>query len=466
MSVDSDDIRKENGVNRKSRAALLALCVAIPLWAASGSATGVKPGLGQEAITGSGAGINKIAHIIIIMQENRSFDHYFGTFPGADGFPMDANGAPAESCYDSVANKWMKPFHTYADANAGGLHDSVAAARCMHGGLMNGFITSDENSGPILNPADDPEDELKAAKVATPAEAESVMEYHDDREIPNYWSYARSYVLQDHMFEPNASWSQPMHLYMVSAWSAHSPDANPMHCTNAMAWPDQPWKAGQHPYAWTDITWLLHKNHVSWAFYGKQAPDIWNPLPWFLTVRSDSQTGRVLPVDSFYAAARHGRLPSVCWITPAAEVSEHPRWLVSVGQAYVTNLIDSVMMGPNWDSCAIFLSWDDWGGFYDHMAPPHADQNGYGIRVPGLVISPWAKHGYIDHQTLSTDAYLKFIEDRFLSNQRIDKTDSRPDSRPHVREKNPILGDVSNDFDFTQTPPLPSLILNPWPHGH
>ena len=121
------------------------------------------------------------------------------------------------------------------------------------------------------------------------------------------------------------------------------------------------------------------------------------------------------------------------------------------------------MRSPDWPSTAIFLAWDDWGGFYDHVVPPYVDQNSYGIRVPGLVISPYAKRGYIDRQTLSFDAYLKFIEDRFLGGERIDpKTDRRPDRRPDVRERAAILGDLRNDFDFSQ-PPRPPLILKPYP---
>jgi phospholipase C len=122
-------------------------------------------------------------------------------------------------------------------------------------------------------------------------------------------------------------------------------------------------------------------------------------------------------------------------------------------------MINAVMSGPDWASTAIFLSWDDWGGFYDHVAPPAVDQNGYGLRVPGLVISPYARHGFIDHQTLSFDAYAKFIEDDFLGGQRLDpKTDGRPDPRPDVRESVGILGDLAADFDFSQTPRAPALL--------
>ena len=121
------------------------------------------------------------------------------------------------------------------------------------------------------------------------------------------------------------------------------------------------------------------------------------------------------------------------------------------------------MQGPEWNSTAIFLDWDDWGGFYDHVPPPKVDENGYGLRVPGLVISPYAKHGYIDHQTLSFDAFAKFIEDDFLGGQRLDpQTDGRPDPRPDVRETAPVLGDLRNDFDFSQSP-QPPLVLPPNP---
>jgi phospholipase C len=117
------------------------------------------------------------------------------------------------------------------------------------------------------------------------------------------------------------------------------------------------------------------------------------------------------------------------------------------------------MRSPEWDSTAILLSWDDWGGFYDHVVPPKVDRNGYGLRVPGIVISPYAKSGYIDHQTLSFDAYNKFIEDVFLGGQRLNPlTDGRPDPRPDVRENKAVLGNLINDFDFTQSPKAPLML--------
>ncbi|HVS84800.1 MAG TPA: alkaline phosphatase family protein, partial [Gaiellaceae bacterium] len=154
-----------------------------------------------------------------------------------------------------------------------------------------------------------------------------------------------------------------------------------------------------------------------------------------------------------------GDLPAVSWITPSQAVSDHPPARVTRGQAYVTALIDDVMRSKDWKSTAIFLAWDDWGGFYDHVKPPKVDAQGYGLRVPALVISPYAKKGYVDHQTLSFDAYLKFIEDDFLRGRRLNpKTDGRWDPRPDVRENEKILGNLTADFDFHQQPRKPLLL--------
>jgi phospholipase C len=144
---------------------------------------------------------------------------------------------------------------------------------------------------------------------------------------------------------------------------------------------------------------------------------------------------------------------------PSQRVSEHPPGLVTAGQTFVTSVVNSIMRSPDWRSTAIFLAWDDWGGFYDHVVPPSVDINGYGLRVPGLVISPYARHGYVDHQTLTLDAYAKFIEDDFLRSSRLDPAkDGRPDPRPTVRENVSVLGNLVSDFNFSQKPRRPLLL--------
>ncbi len=460
------------------------------------------------------ASVHKIKHVVIIMQENRSFDNYFGTYPGADGIPMK-NGKPSVCVNDPETGACVAPYVDHADVNGGGPHSQSNAIADISGGAMNGFIAQAESGRRgCLNPND---------PACTNSANPDVMGYHTQSDIPNYWTYAKDFVLQDHMFEPNASWSLPSHLFLVSEWSAFCTTYdNPASCTNNVqtrpaeippnrpsvlagergptrypkvqiknnpgatptvstgpSTPGQP--AGQPNYAWTDITYLLHKNHVSWGYYvvsgtepdcenpaaetcspvaqNSSTPGIWNPLPWFNTVQLDGQLANIQDVSNFYAQAKKGTLPRVSWVVPSGAVSEHPPSPVSAGQSYVTSLINAIMKSPDWDSTAIFLAWDDWGGFYDNTVPPTVDENGYGLRVPGLVISPYAKKGFIDHQTLSFDAYDKFIEDDFLNGQRLNPaTDGRPDPRPDVREDAKILGNLINDFDFNQSPRKPVIL--------
>jgi phospholipase C len=257
--------------------------------------------------------------------------------------------------------------------------------------------------------------------------------------------------------------------------------ADPMSCVSDLDDPGNEWRPDSGdpaPYAWTDNTYLLHEHGVSWGYFVGQETCIRLPCPTgdgrhttatqvaiagFRTVQENGQLGNIRPHADFFDGARDGSLPSVSWVVPYVGASEHPPGDIRDGQDWVTRVVNAVMRGPLWESSVIFLTWDDWGGFYDHVPPPVVDQNGFGIRVPGLAISPWVKRGFIDHQVLSFDAYLRFIEDRFLGAERLDPaTLSRPDSRPTVREEAPILGDLWDEFDFTQEP-IPPLILDPRP---
>ena len=480
------------GRYRSRTAALLGVVGSVALVATScGSSSAASSERVSGGATGSyvvSSGIHKIKHVIVIEQENRSFDSYFGTYPGADGIPMDS-GTPTV-CVPIPSGGCQKPYHDVVDVNGGGPHGERNARLDVNNGAMDGFISQATNAkkGCGLN-VNDPE----CSNSAEP----DVMGYHTAAEIPNYWTYANDFALDDHMFEPVKSWSLPDHLYLVSGWSAKCSNPAPSSCKNQIQGPYTPAQMQQYvdqaidtgtadiTNAWTDITWLLYNQHVPWAYYvqtGDQpdcdddsavtcppvsqsylTPGIWNPLPTFEDVQKDHQLRNIQPLDNYFAAAKAGTLPDVMWITPSQADSEHPPASVHQGQAYVTAIINAAMKSPDWDSTAIFLQWDDWGGFYDHVVPPPVDQNGYGLRVPALVISPYAKQGYVDHQTLSSDAYLKFIEDDFLGGSRLNpKTDNRPDPRPDVREDVKILGNMANDFDFGQTPRAPvPLPTNP-----
>ncbi len=473
--------------------AVLALLAGLAACSANGRSADGSPrttALHGEVVTGGPggryvvpAGIHKIKHVIVIMQENRSFDSYFGTYPGADGIPM-RNGVPTV-CVPNTTGGCTRPYHDSADINGGGPHGEGNAIADVNGGRMNGFIKQRALARKGCHVLADP----ACITTTTP----DVMGYHTAAELPNYWAYARNFTLDDHMFEPVKSWSLPDHLYLVSGWSARCRNRSPMSCATDIMGPygvtkfdnavDKELRDGKTSidFAWTDLTWLLYTHHVSWAYYVQAGvqPDcandsaetcaavkqnvqtlgIWNPLPLFEDVRKDHQLNHIQTLSTYFQQARTGTLPAVSWITPSGPDSDHPPASVHWGQAYVTALVNAAMKSPDWKSTAIFLAWDDWGGFYDHVVPPAVDQEGYGLRVPAITISPYARRGYIDHQTLSSDAYLKFIEDDFLGGARLNpKTDGRPDPRPDVREDQPLLGNLIQDFNFNQPPRAPVLL--------
>ena len=212
---------------------------------------------------------DKIKHVVIIMQENRSFDSYFGTYPGADGIPM-ANGVPTVCLPDDTTGQCVAPYHDTSLLNAGGPHSFADTAADVDGGKMDGFV-NEQRTGCVGAP------NPNCGKVIT---VPDVMGYHNASEIPNYWTYAQQFVLQDRMFSSAGTWSQPVHLFMVSAWSAKcSTQDDPSSCVNEPESPDAPpdlqtsqraASDGSVPrpnFAWTDVTYLLRKNNVSWAYY-------------------------------------------------------------------------------------------------------------------------------------------------------------------------------------------------------
>ncbi len=458
-----------------ARAGRLPLALALSVAAAAGLAF-----FGHDKAPHARAteGIHKIRHVVVIMQENRSFDSYFGTYPGADGLPR--HDGVFTVCAPDPRTGCLRPFHDTSNRNSGGPHEHLDAIRDVNRGKMNGFVR-EARRGLTRGCGENPDAPLCSFGAGRP----DVMGYHDEDEIPNYWAYARNFVLQDHMFESVSSWSLPQHLYTVSEWSARcrtpttrelrDRDREPARAAARAAEPhrsdaplpvDRPdLPAAQGPRLLALLRLRRRPARLRRQRDGLQAqwqnantPGIWNPLPWFSTVhRSPARQHR--PDAAVLQAARAGTLPAVSWLTPSNRVSEHPPALVTRGQAYVTSAINAIMSGPDWGSTAIFLGWDDWGGFYDHVMPPKVDGMGFGLRVPSLIISPYAKRGYIDHQVASLDAYTKFIEDDFLGGQRIDpRTDGRPDSRPDVREVMPQVGDLTRDFDFSQ-PPRPPMLL-------
>lgn len=260
-----------------------------------------------------------IQHIFIIMQENRSFDHYFGTYPGAYGIPMDSTGVPTVCAPDPATGVCLRPYHSPSLGNHGGPHGDKASVVAIDNGKMDGFVRAVEQANQSCSP-----------NTTLCGTAFDAMAYHTAREIPNYWAYASNFVLQDNLYEPVGSYSLPAHLYMVSGWSAFCRIAgDPMSCVSNIVGPAT--SPGKH-YEWTDITHLLHSQGISWKYYietgpepdcisgemecapGSQAssiPGYWNPLPLFTDVATNGELGNIVPFNQFYIDANSGNLPQV-----------------------------------------------------------------------------------------------------------------------------------------------------------
>ena len=418
-----------------------------------------------------------LQHLIFIIQENRSFDHYFGTFPGADGVPSPLPCLP-DQWYPSQCDT---PYLDHTDSNQGNAHGHKWQNISIDGGKMDGFVVAREQFlGKKCSPQDghalpgrayDDEGIVMAKRCIV-----DVMGYHDGTDLPNYWAYASNFVLMDHFFESVESWSEPNHFAIFSGWSAKCTEVDPPNvdsCSSSFG--GTPWSADKHPMPdlWTDITYLLYQNGISWGVYldhgqgnpfGQHGtPGIWNVLPGFETVQQDGQVANAeLDQTQFYSDAAAGTLPQVTWLLPEYYDSEHPQASIAHGQSYVTGLINAVMEGPDWNSSAIFVVYDDADGFYDHEPPPYQfDELGLGLRVPAWMISPYAKQGYIDHQVCSTDCNLTFIEQTFLNGESMSQA-GRPDPRPDYRDAQAAYGDLANDFDFSQAPRRP-LVLSTHP---
>jgi phospholipase C len=447
-----------------------------------------------------------IQHVIVIMQENRSFDHYFGTFPGANGLSPDIC-VPLNPSNTKLG--CVKPFHDPHDINAGGDHNDAAAQFDLDDGIttdkMDGFV-SRQITAEVCKPGPGTE---WCAGVYDGVARHDAVGYHTDQEIPNYWAYARNFVLQDQLYAGVRSLSSASHLDLTSEWVALCKNYNKASTCTTSPGSIKPGPGVHLP--WVNLFQLLDIHNVSWKYYLGQGeePDcedgemtcaphiqisgvasIWNPPPLFHWVQAKGAgylRAHNPPIEQFLHDLQHGSLPQVSWIAPAGKFSEHPPASVTVGMEYVTSLVNAVMQSPYWTNTAIFIAWDEWGGFYDHVPPPNVDRNerlsppitpiqGFGIRVPGIMISAYAKKGVIDHSILSLDSYATFIEDIFMGSARLDPVKlGNPDNRPDIRDaltsvKLPNgttahIGNLMNEFDFSQKPRPPLVLSTHIPPG-
>jgi len=368
-------------------------------------------------------GISRINHVIWIIQENRTFDNYFGTFPRADGIPSGA-------CLPVLpgSKECVKPFHMPPGQPVLDLvHAWETAHAAENNGRMDGFIWAE----------------------GTPY----AVGYYDEQDIPNYWSYARHFTLCDRFFSSFNGPSSQNHLFTVAAQ-----DGGLIEFTGKL---EEAEELLDDPdgFSFLQIVELLDKAHVSWKYYVETRPvpsgakrrgywlaypdpkhySAWNPLPGFKAVRDNpKRMANMEDLKEYFSDLKNGTLPAVSYITPDFQDSEHPPAPPALGMWYVTRIVNALMESPYWKDSVIFITWDDYGGFYDHVTPPEVDSLGFGPRVPMIVISPYAKPEHISHYTYEFSSVLKFIEERW--------------GLGYLTARDHWADDMRDCFDFSQQP--------------
>ena len=354
--------------------ALLALAAVAALVAAGGSARAAAPA--------EPAPRTPIRHFVMLMQENHSFDNYFGTYPGADGIPAGIcmpvrPGKPEKGC--------VQPHHLVAGPLPDHSHDRKTMLRQLNGGKLDGFVWA-----------------LQVRRQ----DGSVAMGYYDRRDLPFHWAVADEYVLFDRFFSSSIQGGASNHVY----WVAGRPTA------------------GDGP----TIFDRLQQHGISWKFYvaghdprlnlrtppsrrdarwGRVLDDV--PILRMTRFADDRRlASRIVDLSQYYKDLQEGTLPAVSFIVDYG-ASEHPAGNLALGQRLVRSLINGLMASSAWKDSAFLYAYDDWGGWYDHVRPPKVDAFGYGFRVPALLVSPYARKGYVDHTQLDQTAGIKFVEENY-----------------------------------------------------
>ncbi len=386
-------------------------------------------------------GCGKIKHVVFIIKENRTFDSMFGRFPGANG----------ATTYLGRDDRRHKLGHL-PNFVAGDIDHLMGSLRLgMDNGKMDDF--SDVPDAIQIN-------------TATGQTYDASDSQYLRSDIPNYWRYARRFTLADRFFSTVASDSFPNHLYTVTGhlsnvYSLNNVGAIPnwsWGCDSASNVVARSWSAKEgviftRPcFNYLTLSDRLDGAHKSWAYFAPsygQPGYHWSTLDDIRHIRYSSDwTSKVLPVGHFVDTASAGKLPDVTWLVPPLDESDHPQTLgICSGENWTVRQINAVMSNrAAWRHTAIILTWDDWGGFYDHVVPPIGPQKElmYGLRVPTIIISPYAKSGYITHTFYSFPSMLTFAERVFglRPTGLMDKTAS----------------DLSDAFNFAQSPTAPLIL--------
>jgi phospholipase C len=380
----------------------------------------------QNAVLTPTTSTNPIKHIVIIVQENRSFDNLFNGFPGAD--TVQAGNGPDGTQIPLVS----RPLFSPVDLG----HDHGAWTQSYDNGAMDGFGKVSET--------------VPKGQQFVPDLAYSYAQASDTAPL---WSLASQYVLADRMFQSNSGPSNTAHQYLISGQSI--PFDDPQDDTNgawgcdalASAYVDTLDASGNvvlygFPcYDYQTLGDLADQAGISWRYYTVYKQFQWNAYDAIRHIRyGNDWTSNIFGGSQYDPAAdfASGNMAAITWVIPVGQDSDHAGGSADTGPAWVASLVNAIGQGPDWNSTAIFITWDDWGGWYDHVAPPQLDHWGLGFRVPLIVVSPYAKSGYVSHVQHEFGSILRFSEETF-GLQSLGTTDIRAD-------------DLSDCFDFSQSP--------------
>lgn len=347
----------------------------------------------------------KISHIVVIVQENRSFDEMFYQFPGADtvtsGTTTSGKTIP------------LQPISLAAPYDVS--HEERDFIEAYDGGKMDGF--DQESTGGLGG----------TGAIAASPPPYPMYGYTPASEVQPYIAMASSYVLADRFFPSQIDSSFTAHQYLIAAQSGNTVD-NPTGptwgcdaqpgTTVATLEPDRTKGPGVFPcFDYTTLGDELDAASKSWRYYAPPVVGIstWSAYDAIRHIRygADWTNNVISPETRVLDDVKAGTLANVTWVIPDFQNSDHPDTGDTAGPQWVSSIVDSIGASPFWSSTAIVILWDDWGGFYDHVAPPQLDAHGLGVRTPLMVISPFAKHGYVSHVQYETGSVAKFIETQF-----------------------------------------------------
>jgi phospholipase C len=388
--------RHGRGTDRQVKA--IAMVVLLTVSAATGFYEVREAG----AATTGAAGWSKLQHVVIIMMENHAYDSYFGLYclHTSALCPDDANGLPPGTCMPLDPNNTSagceRPFNlTTATPHDMG-HGWPASHAAYDSGRMDGFYA---------------------------AEGNETMGHYNGSTIPVYWDMAEEFGLGDNAFSSTLSYSLPNHWYLIAgaAPAQASKELDQLttmkqkhtYLNESNATPTIEQELDVHPnVSWAYYDWPLvsYSKAINLGAGPGSAYALWNPLAAKHQSYVGFNPGNFQPRTQIFTDLNNDALPNISWVIPDYTFSDHPPDSVDLGQNFTASVVNAIEASPEWSSTAIFLTWDDYGGFYDHVPPPQIDANGDGFRAPWLVISPWTSAGLVVHTQLRFESLLHLVE--------------------------------------------------------